>query len=179
MSVINDNLEKAANILGLGRERLEELDEQTKENLSGAVQMFEINTKNEQMSAYKELERIWQEGQINLEISEFARLNYKDKTALLALPLQDKQRILFEWQMNIGTDFADMKVKEYHDSEYLKRLPEVAEFMDMPLEEFEKLSPGVRIQICMCYDTGLEYLEADEDMTEDDIRNDLKQYLNK
>lgn len=95
MEEINPQLEKAAQILGQSYESLLALDRQTKENLAGAAEMAEFTNVEEGVKVYEELERIWQEGQINLEIEEMAQA-YKEK--LLSLSLQEKKHILFEWQ---------------------------------------------------------------------------------
>lgn len=144
----NKNLKTAANLLGVSYDKLEKLSENTQNSMAAVIDVMDVDTKENVAETYNELHKIWLQGITDVELSEISDCSGIALNALLGLPLEIKQHIIFDFALNQNVSNV---YEIMHSAIAFYDLSVVADFIGVPVEELNNMSDDMKGQIYGMY----------------------------
>lgn len=150
----NATLETAAKILEVSEESLQKFPEDIKASMTATLEMIEPDTKEECKILHDSLAKLWEQGNVYIDMKEVSEETGADFATLMSLDYQSQMNIAFEYAIDVyeGNKNAVKNVYEnIRQAQEIIELPLVAELLNVDYDDLRKYPREVWVQLCGAY----------------------------
>lgn len=167
---INENLIKAAKLLGVPYPALLRYPEDTQNSMTALIDVFDIENEDDAAEAYEELQALWLMAVIAKDMTEIAAATGIAVSTLNSLPIQTRKQMVYEFTLD-NTDIANI-YGILNAALSIRELPEISVLLRRSLAELESLEEETQKALCGVY--CMEYGMTDDAELVSSLENILK-----
>lgn len=149
----NNDLHKAAALLGVDTDSLKTFPEHTQNAMITVIEVVGINDKDSAAAAFSELEKLWLGGLLESGIREVAAATGIPYKTLSILPEKSRQQIYYAFCYDSKNIKGIYELVQTALSSL--ELKNVSDVLNIPIAELEKLPQDIQQQLCGMY--SMEY----------------------
>ena len=146
---------KIAEILGVSEEDITAMPTEILNSMQALFETINVEIANDRKILYSELDKLWTKGVVFLGLKEVAESSGITDSMLFSLDFETQQKLVFEYMADSGNISRFYEI--VNSALEISELKNVAELIEIPMENIEKLP--LEIQKKMCGHYSMEYEE--------------------
>lgn len=146
---------KIAKILGVSEEDIAAMPAEILNSMQVLFETIDVQTNSDRKTVYSELDKLWTKGVVFLGLKEIAESTKIADSTLFSLDFETQQKLVFEYMADSENIARFYEI--INSALEISELKNVAELIEIPIENIEKLP--LEIQKKMCGHYSMEYEE--------------------
>lgn len=146
---------KIAEILGVSEEDIAAMPTEILNSMQALFETIDVQNNNDRKTVYSELDKLWTKGVVFLGLKEIAESTKIADSTLFSLNFETQQKLVFEYMADSENIARFYEI--INSALEISELKNVAELIETPMENIEKLP--LEIQKKMCGHYSMEYEE--------------------